>query len=80
MFVVKIDVEGYEDRVLMPFLESIAWNDMPDAILMETRHVDNWSINPMTLLTQKGYSTLFEGEDHNTLFLRPEVFRRHNED
>ena len=74
MFIIKIDVEGYEDRVLAPFLASIAERDMPDAILMETRHVEHWSIDLVTLLKQRGYTSHFEGEDHNTFFLRTHSF------
>ena len=70
IFVVKIDAEGYEDRALVPFLTSIKRENMPDAILMETRHTESWSLDLLGVLKSRGYTSLFEGEDHNTLFVR----------
>ena len=70
IFVVKIDAEGYEDRVLVPFLTSIKPEIMPDAILIETRHTESWSLDLLGVLKDNGYTSLFEGEDHNTLFVR----------
>ena len=70
IFVIKIDVEGLEDMVLVPFLDTTSPRNMPDAILMETSHAELWSTDPVALLIERGYVALFEGEDQNTLFLR----------
>ena len=78
IFVVKIDAEGYEDRALVPFLTSIKQKNMPDAILIETRHAESWSLDLMEVLTNNGYVSFFEGEDHNTLFVRHENLQRRN--
>ena len=69
-FVIKLDVEGLEDDVLVPFLKATSPKDMPDAILMETSRAALWSTDLVSLLKQCGYVPLFEGEDRNTLFLR----------
>ena len=70
IFVLKIDVEGFEDEVLIPFFETSSWDDIPDAILVETDHAELWSADLVGYLKQKGYVPLFEGEDQNTLFIR----------
>ena len=69
-FVIKLDVEGLEDDVLIPFLMTVSPKNMPDAILVETSHADLWSADPIALLKNRGYVALFEGEEQNTLFLR----------
>ena len=70
IFVIKVDVEGLEDKVLLPFLNSISPNFMPDAILMEISHARLWSSDLVADLKQRGYMPTFDGEDNNTLFLR----------
>ena len=70
IFVLKVDVEGLEDLVLVPFIGATSPKNMPDAILVETSHSNLWSIDPVALLKERGYISLFEGEDQNTLLLR----------
>ena len=70
IFVIKIDAEGSEDEVLIPFFNAASPTSMPDAILMETGRSDLWSADPIEVLTGHGYVAHFEGEDGNTLFLR----------
>ena len=69
-FVIKIDIEGLEDEVLVPFLTSNPAPRMPDAILMETDNADVWRTDLRGALRKKGYRPLFIGEEQNTLFLR----------
>ena len=79
VFVVKVDVEGHEDRVLVPFLTFSGSERMPDAILLETDHAELWSTDLVAVLKRRGYVPLFAGEDQNTLFLRMDgnrAFRR----
>ena len=73
VFVVKIDVEGFEDKVLIPFFEACSCERIPDVILAETHHAKLWSENVVSFLKRKGYIALFEGEDQNTLFVRGEL-------
>ena len=69
-FIVKIDVEGYEDEVLIPFLTTIPGECMPDAILLETDNDQFWSADLTGVLEERGYVPFFEGEEQNTLFTR----------
>ncbi len=70
VFVVKIDIEGFEDQALGPFLESVADDDLPDAILAETTSSHLWSLDLYGLMKRRRYTPHFPGEDGNTLFLR----------
>ena len=70
VFVLKVDVEGQEDRVLLPFLSSSGSERLPDAILLETAHAEIWSTDLVAFLKRRGYVPLFAGEEQNTLFLR----------
>ena len=70
MFVIKIDVESFEDEVLVPFLSVTPDEGIPDAILMETHSADRWRADLKGVLSKRGYMPFFEGEDGNTLFLR----------
>lgn len=65
LFVIKIDVEGFEDRVLLPFFETTP--RLPDVLLMETNHSEDWSGDVLGRISELGYQGVFEGED-NTLF------------
>lgn len=70
VFVIKCDIEGFEDQALAPFLESVSDGELPDAILIETTGSHLWTCNLRALLKKRGYASLFDGEDQNTLFLR----------
>ncbi|MBR9650902.1 FkbM family methyltransferase [Thalassovita aquimarina] len=67
--VIKIDVEGFEDSVLGPWLDQAGEADMPDAILIETEHAAEWGGDLIGRITSAGYAPRFEGEG-NTLFVR----------
>ena len=71
IFVIKIDVEGSEDHVLAPFLTSAPEEGIPHAILLETHNRDSWSTDLIGVLRKRGFVPFFEGEEQNTLFLRP---------
>ncbi len=73
-FVIKCDIEGFEDQALMPFLKSAAEDFLPDAILLETTSAHLWDTDLASLLEQRGYQSFFEGEEQNTLFLRNGCF------
>lgn len=66
---IKIDVEGFEESVLGPWLAQAGDTDMPDAILIETEHAAGWETDLVGQIKQAGYSAQFEGEG-NTLFVR----------
>ncbi len=65
--VLKIDVEGGEEAVLAPVLDAGGW--MPDVMLMETRHADEWNTDLVGRLLAAGFDTALEA-DGNTLFVR----------
>lgn len=53
--VLKIDVEGYEDRALVPFLSTAPDSRLPKRIIMEYTSDKNWESDLYTLLKDKGY-------------------------
>lgn len=65
IFAIKIDVEGFEDRVLVPFLK--ATERRPDLLMLETEHSDDWDEDLVQLLQELHYTSVFDGEG-NTLF------------
>jgi len=67
MTVLKIDVEGAEEMVLSPMLGIGGW--MPDVILMETRHADEWDTDLSAKIVARGVDVALEA-DGNTLFVK----------
>lgn len=65
--ILKIDVEGAEPQVLDPLLRAADW--LPDAILIETDHAENWGYDLSQHLETFGYQSRLEAEQ-NTLFIR----------
>lgn len=70
VFIIKCDIEGFEDQALGPFLESAAEDCLPDAILAETTNSHCWALDLLGLMGRRGYTSYFPGEDGNTLFLK----------
>ncbi|MDF1727977.1 MAG: FkbM family methyltransferase [Sulfitobacter sp.] len=64
---IKIDVEGAEVAALAPLLDEGGW--LPDAILIETRHSDEWGSDLVARLIERGFAARLEA-DGNTLFAR----------
>jgi FkbM family methyltransferase len=56
----KIDVEGFEDRVLMPFLRDAPRALLPLTVVMERCNAENWEADPLALFTASGYRILKE--------------------
>ncbi|MFT8999047.1 MAG: FkbM family methyltransferase [Acetobacter syzygii] len=52
----KIDIEGYEDRALLPFLDKAHESLLPGYIIMEYSERDCWHSDLMGRLKQAGYS------------------------
>jgi FkbM family methyltransferase len=65
----KIDVEGHEDQVLMPFLSSAPEALWPLFILMEHAHSARWRGDLMGQLAQCGYAVI-ERTETDTLLRR----------
>ena len=65
--VLKIDVEGAEATVLGPLLTAGGW--LPDGILIETDHAEDWDIDLVGQITDLGFKATLQAEQ-NTLFVR----------
>ncbi|WP_241434497.1 FkbM family methyltransferase [Sulfitobacter noctilucae] len=65
--VLKIDVEGAEVSVLGPLLDAGGW--LPDAMLIETDHAEEWDTDLVGQITSLGYEVRLQAEQ-NTLFVR----------
>jgi FkbM family methyltransferase len=63
----KIDVEGAEEAVLLPLLNAGGW--LPDAMLVETKHADQCQSDLAAQIIKAGYETRMKVEG-NTLFTR----------
>lgn len=58
----KIDVEGYEDRALVPFLQSAPAALWPAHILIETLHADRWASDLLGEAAGRGYTTAWKSD------------------
>ena len=64
----KIDIEGHEDRALMPFFETCEKSSWPKAIVIETAHRDDWKTDIVGHLMKKGY--VQDGRTRSNALLR----------
>ncbi len=64
----KIDIEGFEDRALMPLLEADE-NLWPRAVLIERSHAELWARDVVAALMERGYGEVFSTGE-NTLLTR----------
>lgn len=53
--VLKIDIEGYEDRALLPFLDTAPVGLLPGHIIIEYSERDRWQSDLMGKLAKSGY-------------------------
>lgn len=63
----KIDIEGYEDRALAPFLKDAPASLLPEHILIEVAHSDLWEIDLLTMLQSLGYRERFSTAENRLL-------------
>lgn len=56
----KIDVEGYEDRALIPFFESAPESLWPLVIVIEHCNASDWNEDVLSFLQKNGYGVLSE--------------------
>jgi len=59
--ILKIDIEGFEDEVLIPYFESSSSEYWPEAILLEHCHRARWQRDCETYLLERGYSVESRG-------------------
>ncbi len=55
---VKVDVEGYEDRVIIPYLNTMPSKLWPKLIVTEYCHDNRWIENPIDAAIMKGYTEI----------------------
>jgi hypothetical protein len=63
----KIDVEGFEDRALLPFFEASAPRRWPDAMVVEHCSREGWRTDLAQALRRLGY--VERGRTRNNLLL-----------
>lgn len=54
----KIDIEGYEDRALIPFFKNAEKTLYPKAIVIEYTSSDQWEVDILNFLIDIGYTEL----------------------
>jgi len=52
---IKVDVEGYEDRALLPYFDHVAREGWPKTILIETVLRHRWERDCLIELGRRGY-------------------------
>lgn len=62
----KIDIEGYEDRALVPFFATAPRELWPRRVLIEDRHKHCWERDVVGLMQSLGYETEWRGR-HDAL-------------
>ena len=65
--VLKIDIEGFEDRALAPFLENAAHELLPKVILIEIAHSHLWERDLFLIMQKRGYELAFKTEENRLL-------------
>ena len=66
---IKIDVEGYEDKALIPFFNEASKELYPKIILIEHTSKANWSLDVITYLKDLGYVEEFRTKANMALKL-----------
>jgi FkbM family methyltransferase len=65
--VLKIDVEGYEDRVLPPYLAAVPEHRLPGAIIIEHAHRAVWSTDCIADCQRRGYRVVITTRNNTIL-------------
>lgn len=65
----KIDIEGFEDRALAPFFDAADEALWPKVVLIETAHTHLWERDVLAMMKERGYSSVFETKE-NVLLVR----------
>ena len=65
--VIKIDVEGYEDRVLTPYLSAVPESRWPQTIIIEHVHAILWRVDCIAFCVERGYRV--DGKTNNNTIL-----------
>ena len=63
----KIDVEGYEDKIMRSLFETVDQARWPKAIVIESVHDNQWQWNPIAHAKQRGYREVFKTRNNTAL-------------
>ncbi len=69
--ILKIDIEGYEDRALMPYFRQVEPDMWPDVVLIETVHRHLWAEDLTGFLGDNGYRSIFQTPENLLLTRTP---------
>jgi FkbM family methyltransferase len=65
----KIDIEGFEDRALVPFLETAPRAVWPRRVLLEVIHAADWAVDCIARMRDCGYAVVRENRSDALLVL-----------
>ena len=61
----KIDVEGYEDRVLMPFFKNSPITLLPKLVIIEHSSLNEWEENVINWMINNNYSLIYKSRGNS---------------
>ena len=61
----KIDVEGYEDRVLMPFFKNSPVTLLPKLVIIEHSSLNEWKENVINWMVNNNYSLIYKSRGNS---------------
>ena len=65
---IKIDVEGYEDKALLPYLKSInTLSNLPNLIIIEHSSSEIWTDDIISWLFKKGYKEAYKSRSNTIM-------------
>ncbi len=64
----KIDVEGFEDRVLSPYLDTLSDEFLPAVILLEHKNRKHWRTDLLKKAVERGYAVAVETNSNWILY------------
>ncbi len=67
---IKVDVEGYEDRVLEPFLRGAVDTLLPRVIVAECSWSGSWDDDWLARARERGYREIERTRNHNVILVR----------
>ncbi|MEW5423664.1 FkbM family methyltransferase [Amorphus sp. 3PC139-8] len=67
--VIKLDIEGFEDQALVPYLEAVDPERWPRAVVVETTHADFWKRDLLGALAERNYRVV-QANDENAMLIR----------
>ena len=66
----KVDVEGYEDRVLVPYMRNASDSMLPNTIVVEVVTSDHWLEDPIETAISRGYKEVKRNKMNSILVLQ----------